>query len=136
MNARGRTQFAPTNRSKSLINQGLFACFLNSNSNRNGHTNHRVVTCSNESHHLYVSGNGRRACKLSVTVHSTINAKSKSPFGSTILLPQPIQHSIFKRSREMFIDISLIITAPDFLFNLRLSHSPSRKKDLQLTSNR
>ena len=38
------------------FNQDLFACFFNSNSNRNGHTNHGVVTCADESHHLYASG--------------------------------------------------------------------------------
>ena len=33
--------------SKSLINQGLFACLFDSNCNSNGHTNHGVVTCFN-----------------------------------------------------------------------------------------
>ena len=37
---------------KSLINQGLLACLFDSNCNCDRHTNHGVVTCSNESHHL------------------------------------------------------------------------------------
>ena len=39
--------------SKSLINQGLLACLFNCNGNCNSHTNHGVVTCADETHHLY-----------------------------------------------------------------------------------
>ncbi len=38
---------------KGLINQGLLACFLDSNSYGYGHTNHGVVTCADETHHLF-----------------------------------------------------------------------------------
>ena len=38
--------------SKSLINQGLLSSFLYSNCNSNSHTNHGVVTCTDETHHL------------------------------------------------------------------------------------
>lgn len=34
-------------------------CFLDRNCNRNGSANHRVVTHTDQSHHLYVSRNGR-----------------------------------------------------------------------------
>ena len=34
----------------------LLACFLDSNSYRYGHTNHGVVTCANETHHLFELG--------------------------------------------------------------------------------
>ena len=46
--------------SKSLINQGLLACLFDSNCNSNGHTNHGVVTCADETHHFFalVSFNG------------------------------------------------------------------------------
>ena len=37
---------------ESLINQGLFACLFDSNCNRNGHTDHGVVTSADETHHL------------------------------------------------------------------------------------
>ena len=43
--------------SKVLIYQGLLACLFDRNGNRNGHTNHGVVTCADQTHHLYVSGN-------------------------------------------------------------------------------
>jgi len=36
----------------------LLKGFLDRNCNGNGHTNHGVVTCADETHHLYVSGNG------------------------------------------------------------------------------
>ena len=54
MFARGRSQNAPTDGSKTLINQGLLASFLNSYSYSHGHTNHGVVTCADETHHLDV----------------------------------------------------------------------------------
>ena len=44
--------------SKSLTNQELLACFLNSNCNSNSHTNHGVVTCADETHHLCAVGEG------------------------------------------------------------------------------
>ena len=44
--------------------------FLNSNSNSNRSTYHRVVTHTQESHHFYVSRNGWRTSELSVTVHT------------------------------------------------------------------
>ena len=48
----------------------LLARFLDRNCNSHGHTDHGVVTCADEAHHLYVRGHGRRACKLRVAVHS------------------------------------------------------------------
>ena len=35
-------------------NLQLFACLFDSNRNGNSHTNHGVVTCADETHHLYV----------------------------------------------------------------------------------
>ena len=32
----------------------LLACLFDSNCNSNSHTNHGVVTCADETHHLYV----------------------------------------------------------------------------------
>ena len=32
--------------------QGLLACLFDSNCNSNSHTNHGVVTCADETHHL------------------------------------------------------------------------------------
>jgi len=32
----------------------LLTCLFNSNGNTGGHTDHGVVTCADESHHLYV----------------------------------------------------------------------------------
>ena len=48
----------------------LLQRLLNSNSNANGHTDHGVVTCAQEAHHLHVGGDGGRAGELSVTVHT------------------------------------------------------------------
>ena len=31
----------------------FFACLFDSNCNSNGHTNHGVVTCADETHHLF-----------------------------------------------------------------------------------
>ena len=47
----------------------LFPFFRNSNSN--SHTNHRVVSCTDQTHHLYVSRNGGRTCELCVRVHTS-----------------------------------------------------------------
>ena len=49
----------------------LLASFLNCYSYGYSHTNHGVVTCADETHHFYVSGNRGRACELSVAVHSS-----------------------------------------------------------------
>ena len=38
---------------ETLENQELLACLFDSNSNSNSHTNHGVVTCADETHHLY-----------------------------------------------------------------------------------
>jgi hypothetical protein len=40
----------------------LLASFLNSNCNRNSHTNHGVVAGTDQTHHLYVKGAVR--CKM------------------------------------------------------------------------
>ena len=39
---------------ETLENRELLACLFDSNRNRGGHTNHGVVTCADETHHLYV----------------------------------------------------------------------------------
>ena len=49
----------------------LFHRLLDSNSYSNGSTYHWVVTHTEEAHHLNVSRNRRRTCKLSVRVHTT-----------------------------------------------------------------
>ena len=49
----------------------LLQAFLNSNSHGNGHADHGVVTCTQEAHHLNVSGDGGRTSKLCVTMHTT-----------------------------------------------------------------
>ena len=41
---------------ETLENRELLAGLFDSNCNSNGHTNHGVVTCADESHHLYASG--------------------------------------------------------------------------------
>ena len=49
----------------------LFACFFNCNCTSDGSTYHRVVAHAYKSHHFNVSGNGGRACKLCVGVHTS-----------------------------------------------------------------
>ena len=60
----------PKKSMKSRENQQLLACLFDSNCNCNSHTNHGVVTCADQTHHLYVGGDGGRACELSVAVHT------------------------------------------------------------------
>ena len=43
---------------------------LNSNSDCYSHTDHRVVACAEEAHHLNVRGNGGGSCELRVGVHA------------------------------------------------------------------
>jgi hypothetical protein len=38
---------------ETLIYQGLLACLFDRNSDRYRHTNHGVVTCTDETHHLF-----------------------------------------------------------------------------------
>src|SRR5699024_6800589 len=45
--------------------------FLNGNGYSYSHTNHGVVSCSDETHHLYVSRYGGGSCKLSVRMHTS-----------------------------------------------------------------
>ena len=40
-----------------FLELSVLSCFLNTYSNSNCHTNHWVVTCSNQSHHFYVCRN-------------------------------------------------------------------------------
>ena len=54
-----------------LLEFTSFSSFLNGNSYCNCHTNHRVVTSADETHHLYVSRYGRRSCELSVRMHTS-----------------------------------------------------------------
>ena len=48
----------------------FFEAFFNSNRNGDRSADHRVVAHTDKSHHLNVSGNRGRTCKLSVAVHS------------------------------------------------------------------
>ena len=43
--------------SKVLIYQKVLARLFDSNCNSNGHTNHGVVTCADQTHHLFAVGN-------------------------------------------------------------------------------
>ena len=52
------------------IRNYLLQRLLNSNSHGNGHTDHGVVTCAQEAHHLNVGGDGGGTCELSVTMHT------------------------------------------------------------------
>ena len=45
--------------------------FLYRYCNSNCHTNHRVVTSADKTHHLYMSRYGRRSCELSVRMHTS-----------------------------------------------------------------
>ena len=49
----------------------LFAGFFNGDGDRDGHTNHRIISSSNQAHHFYVGGDGGGAGELGVGVHST-----------------------------------------------------------------
>ena len=46
----------------------LLQAFLNSNSHGNGHTDHGVVTCAQEAHHLNVKSACRRLCACGARV--------------------------------------------------------------------
>ena len=48
----------------------LRSCLLDGYSNCNSHTNHRVVTCADQTHHLNVSRNGGGTCELCIGVHT------------------------------------------------------------------
>ena len=58
--------YNPKSKGFTLLLQSLF----NSNSHGNGHTDHGVVTCAQEAHHLDVSGDGGGTCELSITMHT------------------------------------------------------------------
>ncbi len=45
--------------------------FLDGNCHSNGHTYHWVVSCTDQTHHFYMSRNGRRTGKLCITVHTS-----------------------------------------------------------------
>lgn len=49
----------------------FFRCFFDRYCNSNSHSNHRIVTSADQSHHLYVSRYRRRSCKLSIRVHTS-----------------------------------------------------------------
>ena len=53
-----------------FIKNGLLQGLLNSDSNANGHTDHRVVACAQEAHHFHVGGDGGRTCELSIAMHT------------------------------------------------------------------
>ena len=48
----------------------LLAGLFHGNGHGNGHTDHGVVTCAQEAHHLNVGRNGRRTCELCIAVHT------------------------------------------------------------------
>ena len=48
----------------------LRSCLFDGYSNCNGHTNHRVVTSTDQTHHLNVSRNGGGTCELCIGVHT------------------------------------------------------------------
>ena len=66
-----KASMKPCKSQKSLKIKELFARFFDRNCYCYGHTNHGVVTCTDETHHLNVSGNGGRACELRVAMHSS-----------------------------------------------------------------
>ena len=45
-------------------------CLLYSNSNSNGHTNHRVVAGTDEAHHIYMGRYGGGTSELGITMHT------------------------------------------------------------------
>ncbi len=49
----------------------FFSCFFNRNCNCNSHTNHWVVTCTDKTHHFYVSRYRRRTSELCIRVHTS-----------------------------------------------------------------
>ena len=49
----------------------LLASLFDRNCTCDSHTDHRVVTCADETHHFDVSGNGGRTCEPCITVHTT-----------------------------------------------------------------
>ena len=50
----GDSQFMPVRAIHCNSRCELLACFFDSNSDRNSHTNHGVVACSDETHHFYI----------------------------------------------------------------------------------
>lgn len=46
---------------------GLF----NRHCHTDGHSDHGIISRTDETHHLYVSRNGRRTCKLCIRVHTS-----------------------------------------------------------------
>ena len=66
----------------------LLQAFLNSNSHRNGHTDHGVVACAQEAHHFHVKSACRRlfACgTMSFHVISQIRTHIVSEFVMCLL---------------------------------------------------
>ena len=53
-----------------ISNYKLLECLCGGDCNCNGHTDHGVVACAQEAHHLNVSGDGGGTCELSVTMHT------------------------------------------------------------------
>ena len=49
----------------------FLSSLFDSNCYRYSHTNHRVVTCTDQTHHLNVSGYGRRTCELCIGMHTS-----------------------------------------------------------------
>ncbi len=53
-----------------ILESSLFSRLLDGNGHSHSHAHHGVISCADETHHLYVCGNRRRACELSVRVHA------------------------------------------------------------------
>ena len=56
---------------KGFLEFTSFVSFLDANCNSYSHTNHRVVTCTDQTHHFYVSRNRRRTCELCIGMHTS-----------------------------------------------------------------
>jgi len=75
---------------ETLENQGLLASLFDSNGNRNGHTNHGVVTCADQTHHL-------NALVPSLT-HGVVKKPYKISFLSCKILAPNTSYSIFLKT--------------------------------------
>ena len=54
----------------SFLESSLFSRLLDGNGHSHSHAHHGVISCADETHHLYVSRNGGGTCELGVRVHT------------------------------------------------------------------
>ena len=66
------------------INQGLLACLFDSHGNCHGHTNHGVVTCADETHHLYKFGGMNTFCKQTDIILLIISLRNVKAFSFVV----------------------------------------------------